>query len=430
MNWYGIVVYSIGGALLLLMVLAIVFSLFAPALDKWHRRYLITLFSLQLISVVLCFLDALLYENPDMALAERFVYFFSFLFMLPLMLMPTIFIFHCCKESLRKSRLFWVFAALGAVYLGFAIATPFTDVFYAVSQEAMFARGILFPLLLSPLAAITLLNFLLALMKRKKLAKRYFISLMVYLLPLAATIIAHMFLFFEFFFLLVVGLWALTILALVVQENIEENLRQQREIANQKASILVLQMRPHFIYNTMTSIYYLCDQDPAKAKQVTLDFTTYLRKNFAAIASDTLIPFAEELEHTRTYLAVEQAQFEDVLFVSFDTPDVSFRLPPLTLQPIVENAVKHGLVGSKTPIHIAVKTRQNGQTHEILVVDDGPGFAQADNGEPHIALDNIRQRLEMMCKGTLEITSAPGGGTSVRVLIPVEKSDQEPAAKD
>ena len=68
-------------------------------------------------------------------------------------------------------------------------------------------------------------------------------------------------------------------------------LRQEREIANQRASIMVLQMRPHFIYNTMTSIYYLCDMDPQKAKQITMDFTSYLRKNFNAVASDSTIPF-------------------------------------------------------------------------------------------------------------------------------------------
>ena len=90
-------------------------------------------------------------------------------------------------------------------------------------------------------------------------------------------------------------------------------------------------MRPHFIYNTMTSIYYLCEQDPKTAQQVTLDFTNYLRKNFSAIAKDGTIPFTEELEHTRAYLAVEQIRFEGEMFVEFDTPHTAFKLPPLTL---------------------------------------------------------------------------------------------------
>ena len=182
---------------------------------------------------------------------------------------------------------------------------------------------------------------------------------------------------------------------------------------------MVLQMRPHFIYNTMMGIYYLCDQDPAKAKQVTLDFTSYLRKNFTAIASEEMIPFNDELEHTRAYLAVEQAQFEDSLFVSFDTPHTMFRVPPLTLQPIVENAVKHGMNESCDPIHISVLTRQTDLSSEIIVNDDGPGFKPTDDDEPHIALNNIRQRLELMCGGTLEVAPREGGGTSVKVTIPI-----------
>ena len=108
-------------------------------------------------------------------------------------------------------------------------------------------------------------------------------------------------------------------------------------------------MRPHFICNSMMSIYSLCRRDPEKARQVILEFTSYLRKNFAAIASEETIPFTEELDHNRAYLAVEQAQFEYSLFVDFDTSETLFRLPPLTLQPIVENAVVHGMRKSNAP---------------------------------------------------------------------------------
>ena len=183
-------------------------------------------------------------------------------------------------------------------------------------------------------------------------------------------------------------------------------------------SIAVLQMRPHFIYNTMMSIYYLCRQDPDLAQRVTLDFTTYLRKNFTAIASDRLIPFSEELEHTRAYLAVEQAQFDGRLFVDYDTPHMDFSLPPLTLQPIVENAVKHGMDPDAEPLHIWIRTSGTDSGSEITVENSGASFEPADDGEPHIALGNIRQRLEMMCRGQMTITPREGGGTVVKVTIP------------
>ena len=425
MNWIDIVAYSFGGASLLLMVLGIAFVFAMPTIDRWSRNYLVTLFTLQFICVTLCFIDAIVYADPKMAVLEQIIYIFGFLLLLPLTVMPTIFLLHRCGESLKSSLLFKAVIIFSAVYYGLLIASQFNDVFYTVTSDNEFVRGPLFPLLISPLVGIMLLNFISSIVKRKKVLKRYFIASMVYIPPLTITLILHMFYSAEFFVLMGVSLWAITILALILQENTAEHLRQQKEIANQRASILVLQMRPHFIYNTMTSIYYLCDQDPAKAKQVTLDFTTYLRKNLAAIASENSISFADELEHTKAYLAVEQAQFEDALFVEFDTPHTLFRIPPLTLQPIVENAVKHGMTESKDPIHISVITRKTDTANEIIVEDDGPGFKPTDDSEPHIALGNIRQRLEMMCKGSLDISPREGDGTSVKITIPIGESAEE-----
>ncbi|MBR1731356.1 MAG: histidine kinase, partial [Ruminococcus sp.] len=178
-------------------------------------------------------------------------------------------------------------------------------------------------------------------------------------------------------------------------------------------------------YNTMMTIYYLCKQDADKAQQVTLDFTEYLRKNFSAIASENTVPFAEELKHTQAYLAVEQAQHEDNLLMEFDTPHIRFRVPPLTLQPLVENAVKHGMNIEGDPLHIYVKTRLTNSGSEIIVENNGPDFNPANDNEPHIALNNIRQRLEMMCKGKMTISEREGGGTVVKVFIPLKTDNNE-----
>ena len=208
----------------------------------------------------------------------------------------------------------------------------------------------------------------------------------------------------------------------ILSDQIEQDRRNQREIAHQRASVMVLQMRPHFIYNTLMSIYSLCNLDPQKARQVTKDFTDYLRKDFNAVASENPIPFSEELEHTRAYLAVEQAQHKDKLIVAYDTPFTFFRLPPLTLQPLVENAVKHGMNLYAGPLHISVRTRQTDTGVEITVEDDGSGFDPSDESKPHTTLDNIRKRLELMCSGTMEITSKESSGTVVTITVPALKS--------
>ena len=155
-----------------------------------------------------------------------------------------------------------------------------------------------------------------------------------------------------------------------------------------------------------------------------LDFSSYLRQNFTAIAKAETIPFAEELEHTRAYLAVEQARFQDRLLVEFETDFTAFRLPPLTLQPIVENAVKHGLDPELEPLFISVSSRLQDGYAEIVVDDSGPGFKPADDDEPHIALANIRERLKMMCNGELTISSRDCGGTVVAIRIPVSSSSR------
>ena len=417
-SWIYALDFSLSGALLVMMALGIAFSAFMPALDRWNKRYFITLFSLLFLCTVTCFLAMVFWEDPAMAAASRIVYLFEDLFISTPIFMPTLFLLHCCGESVKNSLLFRIVTALLGVYIVLLVVIQFTDIFYYVTPDNRFFRGPLWALWIIPLVLIMILNIAGVIKRRNKLTKKHYNALLVYLLPMTAAIIVHMFISAEIFVIFGMALFALVMFGLILSDNMEQYARQQREIANQRAGIMVLQMRPHFIYNTMMGIYYLCDQDPQKAKQVTLDFTTYLRKNFAAIANEDTIPFRDELEHTRAYLAVEQAQFEDSLFVSFDTPHTMFRVPPLTLQPIVENAVKHGMKSSSDPIHISVVTRQTESSSEIIVEDDGPGFDPVDDNEPHIALDNIRQRLELMCRGELVITAREGGGTSVKVTIP------------
>ncbi len=418
-NWFDIVYYSISGAMLVMMALGIVFSAFMPALDRWSRHYFITFFLFLLLYVVVLFIDMIIYNNPDMATAQKVVIIFEYLFFSVQMPMPMPFLLHCCGENQKSSVLLRTVMTLWGIFCIMLFVTQFTDAFYYTTSDNQYFRGSWFALLMIPLVVIMVLNITSLMKRRKKLSKKVFIALLVYLLPTAILIIIYMFAAIDVLVVFWMVLCAMTMFSLILTDNVEKYMRQQRKIASQHASVMVLQMRPHFIYNTMMGIYYLCDQDPKKAKQVTLDFTTYLRKNFVAIASEDTIPFSAELEHTHAYLAIEQAQFEDSLFVSFDTPHTLFRVPPLTLQPIVENAVKHGMKSSSEPIHISVVTRKTDKASEIIVEDDGIGFDLVDDNEPHIALNNIRERLELMCKGKLIIVPRKGGGMSVKVTIPI-----------
>ena len=375
--------------------------------------------SFRLVSAT--FVSAILYGNPKYVEAERISCFIESVLISTLMPLPTILILHTCKEKLINSMLFHAVIALWIVYFIILEIGQFTNIFYIISSDGIFYRTSWFPLMVAPLVLIMLLNIASLIHRRRKLSKRYIIALLIYMIPLTIFVIIHAFIDIEMVLFLGVGICALSMYSLIVSDYIMQIIRQEREIAHQRASVMALQMRPHFIYNTMMSIYYLCKQDADKAQQVTLDFTTYLRRNFTAIASENTVPFKDELEHTRAYLAVEQAQHEDMLFVDYDTPHINFNVPPLTLQPLVENAVKHSLDPNGDPLRIFVKTRQTDFGSEIVVENTGLDYQPCDDSEPHTALSNIQQRLAMMCKGTLTIAPREGGGTVVKVTVPKAK---------
>ena len=417
-GWLELPNLVMSAAALLMMVQGLFVVIIIPGIDRWSKSFFITFFAILVLYAGACLADTIVYRYPNMALAERFTVYSESLLSSILMPMLTAYMLHCCGESWQTAPLFRAVMLLWSLYFILLGITQFTTFIYYVTPDNQYYRGPWYPLLLFPPVAIMLLDLAGLIRRREKLSRKYFCAFLIYLIVPMAAMLVQMLAFGLLFLVVGTVIGALSMYVIILSDQIEERMRQQQVIARQRASIMVLQMRPHFIYNTMMSIYYLCVQDPEKAQRVTLDFTTYLRKNFTAIASDETIPFSEELEHTRAYLAVEQAQFEDGLFVDYDTPHTRFRVPPLTLQPIVENAVKHGMDPDSEPLRIRIRTREADGASVILVEDNGPGFEAADNDEPHIALKNIRQRLEMMCGGTLSILPRAGGGTVVRVTIP------------
>ena len=408
------------GAVLLVTILTLCVAVIMPGTNQWNKNFFVILFAVFVLCMVSLFVDLVIYEDPLMVFAERITICSQYLFLSIPMPMFTVYLLRTCGENWRKSFLFRAVIILWGIYFIFLAIAQFTTFFYYVTPDNRYIRGSLHLVLLAPIFAVMFLNLAALICRRNKLPAKYFIAFMIHLLPLTISLFISSIIVENLVFV-VLGLCisTLAMFAIILHDQIEQYVGQQREIAHQRASIMVLQMRPHFIYNAMMSIYYLCAKDSKKAQQVTLDFTTYLRKNFTAIASEDTIPFSDELEHTRAYLAVEQVQFEDNLCVEYDTPHKNFRLPPLTLQPIVENAVKHGMDPEYAPLCISIRTRATNFGSEIVVEDNGVGFSPAnDDFEPHTALANIKKRLEMMCGGKMTIHSRKGGGTVISVIIP------------
>ena len=388
-----------------------------PGINFGSRRFFMSLFAILTLCMVAAGTDSLVWENPSMATPEKIAIYFEYLLLTLPMPMFTAYLSHTCGEKIESSTIFRAALVLWIFFFTLLVIAQFTTFFYYVTPDNQFIRGEWHPLLMAPMFIFPLLNLIGVIRRRKKLPPKYFVAFLIYLLPLITAFLVHSFFFVPMLVFIGVVLSTFSMFAIILYDQIEQHLNMQKEISHQRASIMVLQMRPHFIYNAMMSIYHLCAKNPQKAQQVTLEFTTYLRKNFTAIASEDTIPFSDELEHTRAYLAIEQVQFEDSLLVEYDTPHKNFRLPPLTLQPIVENAVKHGMDPEYAPLCISIKTRETDFGSEVVVEDDGQGF-ESDADTPHIALANIRQRLEIMCGGKLTISPREGGGTAVTVTIP------------
>lgn len=221
------------------------------------------------------------------------------------------------------------------------------------------------------------------------------------------------------FLIIIVSLVLLYLYRLKYQNRLAEN---ELELAQSRISIMLSQIQPHFLYNSLVVIRQLCGIDPKLAEETVVEFSEYLRGNLESLTQKKLIPFEQELHHVRTYLSIEKKRFGDELNVVYDINYEDFKLPALTLQPIVENAVHHGVTKKESGGTVTIKTGQTEKEAVITVTDDGIGFdpenpPKKDN-KSHIGLENVTSRLAAMCGGTLTVNSKPGAGTTAVITIP------------
>ncbi len=218
---------------------------------------------------------------------------------------------------------------------------------------------------------------------------------------------------------------SLTILMIYCVIQVTESMefhKRQAQLAIDRLQIVVSQVQPHFMYNVLNSLYYLVDKDPVLAKEVISKFSVYLRMNLDSLNSTEPILFRKELAHVDNYLYLEKMRYEDDLHIVYDCPVMDFRVPALSVQPLVENAVKHGIGKKENGGTVMISTREMEDEYQVIIADDGVGFDEsaADDGKSHIGLDNVRERLRLMCHGSLEIRSCENL-TEAILHIPKEK---------
>ena len=216
------------------------------------------------------------------------------------------------------------------------------------------------------------------------------------------------------------------VFGVVVAKREQALIAAEKELYESKVKVMVSQIQPHFMYNALSSIAMLCKLDPDTASQATITFAQYLRGNMDSLKQTDPIPFEQEMEHLKKYLYIEKLRFGKKLNIEYDIQATDFYLPQLTIQPLAENSVKHGISKKKGGGTLTIATRETETTYEVIVSDDGTGFdvnaKQKDDGRSHIGMENIKRRLKDMCNADVIITSVIGEGTEAKIIIPKENN--------
>ena len=338
----------------------------------------------------------------------------------------------CRVFGTAKSRLtLWApiaggITAFAIIYIAFGGA-------YSIDADNVYARAPGFWVIGATAFVMAAVNLAVVIRNRTKIAKRTFLIYVLFsVLPMASSV------FHAFVYGLNVAAIAhlLCLLALfsdcvaAAAENAaatrERAALKEKELAEARLATVASQIRPHFLFNTLDGIYYLVAEDPARAQKAIEEFSSYLRANLESLEKTDAVPIEKELAHVRTYLDLEKMSMEDLLEYQIDMQVGGFCVPVLSVQTLVENAVKHGLGKKPEGGSITVCTREEENCFVVEVMDDGVGFNPATvGGNGHIGLENTRARLETMCGGELSLRSTPGMGATVAMRIPKNDEDRQ-----
>ena len=328
------------------------------------------------------------------------------------------------EEDIFRNRIFQMIIAAFAVYLILLIYAQFSTTIYYYDDLNTYHRGLWYPVLLVLPILMLILNIWLLWSKRNRLSRKHKAVFASYILIPVISMMIQMLFYGVNIIILGVSVAAFIMLTDIIDENRKRYYLQLEENTKLKTEILLSQIQPHFLFNTLGTISHLCTDAPEAKKAIGL-FSRYLRGNIDVLSKGMLIPFGREIDHVKIYLELEKMRFGDSLQISWNLPCTDFMIPSLTLQPLVENAVRYGVRGNADGCGtVQILSKDCADHYEISVLDDGPGFRPESSrgfGErSHIGIDNVKERLRVICNGELRIQSAPGQGTQAIIMLPKE----------
>ena len=416
---------NIANAYLAFLCIVMITFILAATLMSYKKTkdiiYFIFLLIVELLILITSSISVLVqaYAGVDGIVISNILTYFSFLGDYVLIFLFGCFLF-CIIDKKKKinNAAYIVLTSLtiiGVVFLTISLTVP-NLYFYIPTEESIsigknYYTSHIIGIIIIGMFVLILINYF------KYLTKKEIITFLVFeMFPLLSLILGAI--FPNIIFSSIIPAFGL--LAIYTNIYIESYKSKELELAEHKQMILLSQIRPHFIFNTLSTIKALYMENPSEGERILDSFSTYLRGNINSLSNNELIPFEKELEHTKCYLDIEKTRFGDRLNVVFDIEEKDFLIPSLIIQPISENAVRHGISKKRNGGTVTIKTRLRKNYVQIDVIDDGVGFDASENIKAgHVGVSNIKERIEKYVKGgKVTIKSQKGVGTIVTILIP------------
>ena len=208
--------------------------------------------------------------------------------------------------------------------------------------------------------------------------------------------------------------------------------KMQADINDANIKLLLSQIRPHFLYNTLNAICALCYTEPKRAGEAIVQFSKYLRSNMKSLDKNEPAEFNEEMAHVESYIWIEKMRLGTRLNVVYDFEETDFFIPLLTVEPLVENAIRHGISKRIDGGILTIHTYKDAQNYYVEIIDNGIGFGNDEVSQfsfestESVGIKNVSKRLEMMMNGRLEIISKKNCGTTATIILPIDYNSVKP----